>query len=178
MLAISMDLLLRILIYVSVGILPIVYNYYFVRSKVESLRKTYISKFKKYAPILPLLDSEVHGISSGKSKSVGKPRLTSIGSSNITFESSKLNNLSDNLDSNITYELKGRNVVEPYVITSHIVTSVPEAGGDNGSYEAPYVVLIIDPQTLRSPETLKAILSSVENVIPTHRVMVNEAYKR
>ena len=165
-----LELLLRILIYASIGIIPIVYNYYFVKGRVETLRKTYLTKLKKYEPILPLVEREIHGPQFVASTSTISTQVSTGVGSTLSFTSTP---------SSSSQSREGSGSFEPYVITTHIVTPVPEAEAKSGSggEAMPYVVLVVNPQTLRNPEALMAILSSVENVLPGGVARVEGGYE-
>ena len=169
--SITLDVILKIVAYVAIGVAPMIYNYYFVKDRINKLRKAYLVKLKKY---LPLLNS-----GQNEAKQATSSLITTLETINTT----------DTTTFNVSTEPirgEGAGRVQPYIIVTQTVSHNPNATPSQDTVQTtpqpnvpypnvPYVVFVVDLNTLRNTEELVQIISNVTSALPTFTMRVETA---
>lgn len=158
---ISWELIAKIVGYIAIGIAPIIYNYYFVKDRIDKLRKAYLTRLKKYLPLL-------NAGSNLQNKVVKPSRLTT------TFES-----LSNTSTPTLTVNVgESQGKLQPFIVVtqtvSHNLNAIDTSRDQVNPTPVPYVVFIVDMNTLRNSEELAQIISSVTSNLPTLTLRVEQ----
>lgn len=159
--------IIHIIVYAIVGLIPVLYNYYFIKDKVRKLRKFYLDKLRKHSEELrKALENNV------KYKSPSTPTTPSyegVGEHKIvtTVYSYKVP-VSQETSTTSTHQ----NYIQPYTITltSHVssplTTTTQQQMGESTSTSPHYVILIItDKNTILNTTVISNIISSIPQVL-------------
>ncbi len=157
--------ILHIIVYAIVGLIPVLYNYYFIKDKVRKLRKFYLDKLRKHqeqaCKILTEGSGRVNeGSTSPRQHSGGTFKTAIISPTYIYRQSSQIDN-----------NVKDSKSIQPYTITltSHVASPLGTTEKvNNASSHSPQqyvVVIIMDKNMIMNTPVISSIISNIPQVL-------------
>jgi len=159
--------IIHIIVYAIVGLIPVLYNYYFIKDKVRKLRKFYLDRLRKHSEELRKVLK--NGVKCKPSSTPTTPSYRGVGEHKVvtTVYSCKAP-ISQETSTLSTHQ----DYIQPYTITltSHVssplTTTTHQQMNENTPTNPHYVILIItDRNTILNTTVISNIISSIPQVL-------------